>query len=92
MYPDGPQLKQVSSNRTGIELVLSVKDFRHAPFSTASDAEGKELVTSSWGMGGVEEGSQLSLSFDTTSYSNPIRIELTAYPTYIEGHVKVEVK
>lgn len=91
-YPDGPQLQLVNANRSGIELVSPVKDFYNHPFSTAIDALGKELTISSSSMHEDDEGTHWNPTFETTSYTNPIRIELSAYPTYIEGNVKVEVK
>ncbi|VDG93623.1 Uncharacterised protein [Lysinibacillus sphaericus] len=91
-YPDGPQLQLVDANRNGIELELSVKNFHHDPFTTATDALGKEISISSFGMYGEGDATHWRPTFETTSYTNPIRLELHAYPTYIEGNVKVEVK
>lgn len=91
-YPDGPKLQLVDANRNGIELLFSVKDFHHDPFTTATDALGKEISISSFGMYGEGDATHWSPTFETTSYTNPIRLELHAYPTYIEGNVKVEVK
>ena len=39
-----------------------------------------------------DEEAFLSVTFETTSYTNPIRLELFAYPTYIEGDVNIEIK
>lgn len=91
-FPDGPELQLVDANRNGIELVLSVKDFHHDPFTTALDAQGKEISISSSSLYWEGDATHWSPAFETTSYTNPIRLELHAYPTYIEGDVKVEVK
>ncbi|MCM3758577.1 DUF4179 domain-containing protein [Sporosarcina aquimarina] len=91
-YPDGPQLQLVDASRNGIELLLSVKDFHHDPFTTAIDAKGKEIAISSFSLYGEGDATHWGPTFETTSYTNPIRLELHAYPTYIEGDVKVEVK
>lgn len=91
-FPDGPQLQLVDANRKGIELLFSVKDFHYDPFTTAIDARGKEISISSFSTYGEEDATHWGLTFETTSYTNPIRLELHAYPTYIEGDVKVEVK
>ncbi|REB05250.1 DUF4179 domain-containing protein [Sporosarcina sp. BI001-red] len=91
-FPDGPQLQLVDADRNGIELSLSVKDFNHDPFTAAMDAQGKEISISSFSLYGEGDATHWSPAFETTSYTNPIRLELNAYPTYIEGDVKVEVK
>ncbi|WOV83614.1 DUF4179 domain-containing protein [Sporosarcina jeotgali] len=91
-FPDGPELQLVDANRNGIDLLLSVQDFNHDPFTTAIDAQGKEISISSFSLYGEGDATHWSPAFETTSYTNPIRLELHAYPTYIEGDVKVEVK
>ncbi|WP_025785442.1 DUF4179 domain-containing protein [Sporosarcina sp. D27] len=91
-YPDGPQLQLVDASRNGIDLLLTVKDFHHDPFTTAIDAKGKEITISSFSLYGEGDATHWGPAFETTSYTNPIRLELHAYPTYIEGDVKVEVK
>lgn len=91
-FPDGPQIQLVDANRNGIELLFSVKDFHHDPFTTAIDARGKEISISSFSTYGEGDATHWDPAFETTSYTNPIRLELNAYPTYIEGEVKVEVK
>ena len=92
MYPDGPKLELVEATRLGLKLLSEVKEVRSDFFTTAIDSTGKTIHLSSSGISGEENGTSLSVTFETTSYTNPIRLELFAYPTYIEGDVNIEIK
>ena len=61
--------------------------------STGKDAKGKEIHISSTGMHVDEEGTRhWDMTFETSNYTNPLSFELTSYPNYITGNVKVELK
>jgi len=96
---DGPRdgkLQITSTKKSGMRLIMpnaggdqwSFYDM----FTTGIDANGKEISISSTGMY-MEEGTRhWDVTFETTDYTNPIRLELTSYPNYIAGNVKVELK
>ncbi|WP_301109894.1 DUF4179 domain-containing protein [Sporosarcina sp.] len=64
----------------------------HDLFSTITDAAGKEVNNPSTGMYTTEGFDYWDYSFSPTEYQNPLKLELSAYPNYLEGDVKVELK
>ncbi|CEG21331.1 hypothetical protein BN1080_00238 [Planococcus massiliensis] len=56
------------------------------------DAEGKRFYPSSESMSTPDNEIQWTVEFGTTDYTNPLRLELFAYPNRIKGDVKVELK
>lgn len=56
-----------------------------------TDAEGKELYPSSGSTSPRENETVQTIEFETTDYTNPLRLELFAYPNRIEGDVKVKL-
>ncbi|MBB4824774.1 hypothetical protein HNO89_001998 [Sporosarcina luteola] len=67
--------------------------YHHGAFSTIMDANGKELHTMT-GKISIVEDDQISLGFDLPDeeYTNPLRLPLTAYPSYINGNVSIPIK
>lgn len=70
------------------------QDYSFDLTSKIQDAEGKIIHSPSSSMrydaGKMESSS--SINFETTNYKNPLQFELSAYPNYIEGDVKLELK
>jgi len=62
--------------------------------TSVKDATGKVIRTPSTGMyyDSDKMESHWEISFETTNYKNPLHLELFAYPNYIKGDVKVELK
>jgi len=62
--------------------------------SSITDANGKSISTASVSMFTDDEKkeSHWHIQFGTTEYQNPLHLKLFAYPNYIEGDVKVELK
>ncbi|MDW0116674.1 DUF4179 domain-containing protein [Sporosarcina thermotolerans] len=96
---DGPKdgkLQILSASKAGLHIIMpdSGGDQYHSYdiFSTGIDANGKEIYISSTGMYMEEEIRHWDMTFETTDYTNPLRFDLTNYPNYITGNVKVEVK
>jgi len=61
-------------------------------FYTAEDAGGNEVdyaSQSNWSYEGYEN---YSIEFEEQSYKNPLRIDFSAYPNYINGNISVELK
>lgn len=56
------------------------------------DANGKEVETPTTEKYSDGEATHWDLNFDQTDYVNPLRVELFAYPNYLEGDVKIELK
>ncbi|MCZ8537461.1 DUF4179 domain-containing protein [Paenisporosarcina quisquiliarum] len=70
------------------------QDYSFDLTSKIQDTEGKIIHSPSSSMrydaGKMESYS--SINFETTDYKNPLQFELSAYPNYIEGDVKLELK
>lgn len=67
--------------------------YHHDPFSTIIDAQGKELRTMS-GYFSRKEEDRIIIGFDLPdeAYTNPLKLPLAGYPSYITGNVSVEIK
>ncbi|MDN4606601.1 DUF4179 domain-containing protein [Sporosarcina highlanderae] len=96
---DGPKdgkLQILSASKAGLHIIMpdAGGDQYHSYdiLSTGIDADGKEIYISSTGMYMEEEIRHWDMTFETTDYTNPLRFELTNYPNYITGDVKVKVK
>lgn len=62
--------------------------------SSITDAKGKSISTPSVSMftDDYKKETHWHIQFGTTEYQNPLHLKLFAYPNYIEGDVKVELK
>lgn len=97
---DGPKddkLKIKESSRSGVHLVMpnAGDDPTHSYdiISRGIDANGKGIHISSTGMHMDDEGTRhWVMTLDTSDYTNPLHLDLTSYPNYITGDVKVELK
>ncbi|MGD6857130.1 DUF4179 domain-containing protein [Bacillus infantis] len=77
--------------------VRAEKEYNHQLFTTAKDAEGRELDGGSSfyrsGGDGLYKEFGVSLSeADPANYKNPISLELSAFPSWIEGEVKIKLE
>ncbi|MFC5601872.1 DUF4179 domain-containing protein [Sporosarcina koreensis] len=97
---DGPKdgmLQITSTKKSGMRLIMPNAGGDPWSFfdiiSTGKDAKGKDIDISSTGMDVDEDGTRhWDVTFETTDYTNPLSFELTRYPNYITGNVKVELK
>lgn len=93
--PEDQKIRLVRSDKRHAEFIMPEGKDQSFPYSFASvleDAEGKELHNPSIGSYGNEEGKHWDISFSRTDYTNPVKLELFAYPNYLEGDIKIEVK
>ena len=95
--PKDGRLQVLKASKSGMYLVMPDRDGNSSHtydiFSTGKDAEGKEIHISSTGMHVDGEGTRhWDATLETTDYTNPLSFELTNYPNYITGNVKVELK
>src|SRR5690606_27021701 len=92
--PNDGRLELVESDRTGIEMILRRDDEPEHTYGIdkkVSDAKGQPLDLSSSGISSGYEGKQdITINFKDDGYTNPVRIDLFAYPNYINGDVKIE--
>ena len=95
--PKDGKLKLGDSNKSQADLFMNEITDDAYGFNLASsvkDANGKLIGTPSVSMrydSGQKER-HLVIEFETTNYLNPLYLEIDAYPNYIEGDVKVELK
>ncbi|WP_033541377.1 DUF4179 domain-containing protein [Planococcus sp. CAU13] len=94
--PKDGRLELIKANRTGIEMILRRDDAPDHTYSldkNVTDADGEPLDLTSSGISSGYEGKQdISISFKDNGYANPVRVDLFAYPNYINGDVKIELK
>lgn len=94
--PRDERLELVKSSRTEIEMTLKIDaspDRTYSIDSKVTDANGELLeLRSSGNTSGYEGKQDLSISIKDNGYANPIRVDLFAYPNYISGDVKIELK
>ncbi len=93
--PEDQKIQLLTSNKS--HVVLSMKNwdsetFPYDLFSSIIDAKGKEVEKSAIGTYSDEGSSKWNVSFRQSNYTNPLKLELFAYPNYLEGDVKVELK
>ena len=91
--PKDGKLKLGKTSENQIEFYMESNSENHfSLFSYAIDADGKELSISTELMTSTNNEKRWELHLENTVYKNPLRLELFAYPNYIEGDVKIEVK
>lgn len=94
--PKDDRLQILEARQSGMHLVMPDRDgnpmHTYDIISTGKDAKGKEIHISSTGMHVDEEGTRhWDMTFGATHYTNPLSFELTSYPNYITGDVKIEL-
>lgn len=93
--PADQKIQIVESNKLHTEFIMpSGKDnsFSHQFLGVLSDADGKEVENPSTSMYTDEEGKHWDTTYSPTDYKNPLTIELFAYPNYLQGDIKIELK
>lgn len=94
--PKDGRLELIDSNRTGFEMILRKDDEPERTYGidkSITDANGEPMDMQSSGVSSGYEGKQdIFISFDDNGYINPVRVDLAAYPNYINGDVKIELK
>ncbi|WP_342513324.1 DUF4179 domain-containing protein [Sporosarcina sp. FSL K6-1522] len=61
-------------------------------FSAAEDADGNDVGYASQGNWNYEGYENYNIKFEKQPYKNPIRINFSAYPNYINGDISIELK
>ncbi|WP_303968915.1 DUF4179 domain-containing protein [Sporosarcina ureae] len=93
--PEDQKIRLLESNKHHAEFIMDNTGEEEFPFffiGSAVDANGKEVETPSTGKYGDGEATHWDLNFDRTDYVNPLKLELFAYPNYLEGDIKLELK
>lgn len=91
---DGRFSMERATKKEASFVLSGAQDEEHHYGLTASikDAAGKEFYPSSESMAAPEDEIHWTVEFETAEYTNPLRLELFAYPNRINGDVKVELK
>ena len=94
--PKDDNLELISSSREGFELTLKTpldEEFNASLGAGLVDANGKKVEVVSEGMGFKEDNIRSwTIDINDDGYINPVKMELFAYPNYINGDVKIELK
>ncbi|MFD1031622.1 DUF4179 domain-containing protein [Metaplanococcus flavidus] len=94
--PKDGRLELIQSSRTGFEMTLKIDSEDGFPYGLdrkISDTNGEPMVMQYSGLSSPQEGVQsISIGFEGNGYANPVRVDLFAYPNYINGDVKIELK
>lgn len=94
--PKDGKLELIDSNRTGFEMILKRDDHSEYTYGIdkkITDTNGKAMEIQNSGITSIYEGKQdINIGFNDNGYTNPVRVDLAAYPNYINGDVKIELK
>lgn len=94
--PKDGRLELIKSSRTGFDMILTRDedpDHTYGLDLRVTDANGQDMEMQYSGISSGYEGKQeISIGFDDNGYTNPVRVDLAAYPNYINGDVKIELK
>lgn len=96
--PKGNKLSGAVLNGRDLSVqVRAGEEYNHQLFAAAKDAEGRDLGGGSTfyqsGGDGLYKEFGVSLSeADPANYKNPISLELSAFPSWIEGEVKIKLE
>ncbi|WP_210471186.1 DUF4179 domain-containing protein [Sporosarcina sp. 6E9] len=92
--PKDNRFSKLTVNGRFINIELRGEEgYHYHPFSTITDASGKEFVIISSGFShNSHEHIELSLELPDDVFENPIKLNLDGYPTYIEGKAKIKIK
>ncbi|TWT25279.1 DUF4179 domain-containing protein [Planomicrobium sp. CPCC 101110] len=94
--PKDGRLELTKASRTGFEVDLKMDQEQEFPYGIdkkVTDANGTLLDLRHSGMSSPYEGRQMiEIAIKDNGYANPVKVELFAYPNYINGDVKVELK
>jgi len=93
--PEDQRIQLLQSNKHHAEFIMKNTGDEEFPFffiGSAVDANGIEVETPSTGRYSDGEATHWDVNFDRTDYMNPLKLELFAYPNYLEGDIKIELK
>lgn len=93
--PEDQKIQLVKSDKKHAEFIMPKADdqsFQYAFASAISDAKGIEMHSPSVGMYSSDSIKHWDISFSPTDYTNPLKLEIFAYPNYLEGDIKIELK
>ena len=94
--PEEGHLELISSSREGFELMLKTpleEEFNFGLGAGLIDAIGRKVDVASEGMGFKENNMRSwTVDINDNGYINPVKMELFAYPNYINGDVEIELK
>jgi hypothetical protein len=94
--PKDGRLDLVKASRTGFELNMKIDQQQEHPYGIdkkITDADGALMNLQHSGISDSHEGVKtIDIAFEDNGYSNPVKVELFAYPNYINGDVKIELK
>ncbi|PGS54201.1 hypothetical protein COC46_05690 [Bacillus sp. AFS041924] len=93
--PKGNYLTDLKKEGDIIFLTLNTKkEFNYFMFGSIFDANGKEIESNeSYGEGYENNKQRIGFNISSTQkYTNPIKIKLEYYPSYIEGKTKIRIK
>lgn len=93
--PNDDNLELISSSRSGFEFTFKTppeEEFNYSFGAGLTDANGKKVDVASEGMT-FKENNMRSWTVDIrdNGYTNPVKMELFAYPNYITGDVKIKL-
>ncbi|TWT01564.1 DUF4179 domain-containing protein [Planomicrobium sp. CPCC 101079] len=94
--PKDGRLKLTKASRTGFEMTMEVEqkpEHIYGIDKKITDANGALMDLQHSGISDGYDGVQtIDIGFEDNGYANPVKVELFAYPNYINGDVKVELK
>ncbi|GKV64030.1 MULTISPECIES: DUF4179 domain-containing protein [unclassified Sporosarcina] len=93
--PADQKIELVESDKYHVELRMPSEGengVHYDLFSSITDSAGKEVNKTSTGMYTIDGFDHWNISFSPTDHQNPLKLELSAYPNYLEGDVKLELK
>jgi len=91
--PKGNLLANIKKEGSSLTFTLNTKkDFRYFLFDSFVDANGKEFYINVGSSGFNEKKQIVSLTLPSEKYTNPIKLKLEFYPSWIEGKAKVRIR
>lgn len=93
--PKDNRLTLTKSNRSGFELTLKMEEGEELPYGIdqqITDANGDPIDTRYSGISGAYEGRKMiDIGIEDNGYTNPLKVNLFAYPNYLDETVKVKI-
>lgn len=92
--PKEMRFSNLTVNGTFINIEMKgEKGYHHDPFSTMYDADAKEIHSKS-GTFSTSGDEEIRVGFELTDeiISNPLKLPLQAYPSYIKGDASIKIK
>lgn len=93
--PPDDQIRLVKSDLHHVEFEMKMNvedDFPYFLFGLVTDENEKDVDTPSTSVYTDEDAKHWDVSFDRVDYQNPLQLEWFAYPQYLEGDVRIELK